>query len=466
MIYLDINKEQKRSYSKQLYQQIRRGILSGELNYGDPLPSTRRLASDLQISRNTILTAYDMLIAEGFVSSSPRSGFRINQGTGYQTGPMPVTDLSTASLTDLSIPQAVINFDSGLPALDLFPRGKWNRVVSKAFLEAPDSALGYDNPQGRPELRAVLSRYLGRSRGISCHPDQIVITSGTKQSLTLIAKCLLNESSEVWIEDPTNINVRQIFSYHTNHIVPLPVDREGIILPAAAGKAPALIFITPDHQFPMGGILSIRRRIELAAYAIRTGCLIVEDDYDSEFRYTGPPVRSLCELADGHVIHAGTFSKTLFPSLRLGYLVLPPHLVAPVKELKRLSDHHTGSIQQLALTHFIETGELERHIKRMKREYQTRRSTMTGLLNRLFPDAVTIHGKEAGMHLVAEFKDICFTDALLAELLNRGVYVVPVQKHSAYAGGHQNQIILGFAQTDSRQMLQGLSILKELTAVT
>lgn len=257
--------------------------------------------------------------------------------------------------------------------------------MARAFREAPVSALGYDDPQGRPELRSVLAAYLRKTRGIDCHPDQIVITTGTKQALTLIAKCLLDGGGEVLIEDPSNRNVNQIFSYHTDRIVTVPVDRDGIVtglLPN--GRKPTLLFTTPSHQFLMGGILTIQRRLELVRYARETDCWLVEDDYDSEFRFDGAPVSSLFELAPERVIYIGTCSKMMHPSLRLGYLVLPRQFAALFRERKRLGDHHTNSISQLALMRFIESGELERHIRRMKKIYRSRRELLLELLPRYF----------------------------------------------------------------------------------
>jgi len=259
MLYLELDRTHERSYSKQIYTQIREKILSGALRSKDALPSTRNLSKDLCVARNTILTAYDMLVSDGFLFSLPGAGFFVSPGITCEVQPAQISDFNVASLSDLLVPNNIINFDSGLPALDLFPKSKWNQATTKALNEAPISALGYDDPQGRPEFREVLSTYLKRVRGIECKPEQIIITTGTKQGLSLIAKCLLNAQSEVWIENPSNENVNQIFAYHTDKIIPFEVDEEGIqphLFPNQ--KKPSLIFVTPSHQFPMGGILSIK----------------------------------------------------------------------------------------------------------------------------------------------------------------------------------------------------------------
>lgn len=461
MLYLELDRTHERSYSKQIYTQIREKILSGALSANDILPSTRDLSKDLCVARNTVLTAYDILVSEGFVYSLPGSGFFVSPVITREALPTQINDFNVASLSDFLVPDNIINFDSGIPALNLFPKGKWNQTTTKALKEAPISALGYDDPQGRPEFREILSAYLKRVRGIECSPSQIIITAGTKQGLSLIAKCLLNTQSEVWIENPSNENVIQIFSYHTDRIIPFEVDEEGIpphLFPSQ--KKPALIFVTPSHQFPMGGILSIKRRLELIQFARKNDCFILEDDYDSEFNYEGFPTNSLFELDTEHVIYAGTFSKVMFPSLRLGYLIVPPLLIPQLRKWKRLADHHSNSIYQLALMRFIENGDLERHIRRMKKEYKKRRDNLLALLHMYFGDKVKIYGYRAGMHVVAEFEDAIFTSENIHRLIQCGIYVVPVEKHSILTGNHQNQIILGYAQLCYEDMERGLKILK------
>lgn len=381
MLHLFLDETKKRSYTKQIYTEIREKILSGELAAGELLPSSRDLSQELCVARNTVLTAYDMLVSEGAVYSIAGSGFYVSSGVKHIPQNIPVGNQQMASLKDFIITDQTINFDSGLPALDLFPREKWNRAVSHAFLDAPISALGYDDPQGRPEFRSILCAYLKKVRGISCIPEQIIVTAGAKQGLSLAAKCLLNSNSEVWMENPSNFNVKQIFSYYTSKIVPFEVDEQGL-QPELFPKdgMPSLIFTTPSHQFPMGGIMPIRRRIELINFARKSGAYLLEDDYDSEFAYDAPPSHSLFELDSERVIYVGTFSKVLFPSMRLGYLVVPLHLVSQMRELKRLADHHSNSIYQLALLRFIEDGDFKRHIRRMKKEYRQRRDFLLEML--------------------------------------------------------------------------------------
>lgn len=465
MLFVQLERADKRTYTRQIYSQCRRKIVNGELMAGEKLPSTRELSEQLHIARNTVLTAYDMLIAEGLVRSTPGSGVYVLQSITIPEPPPAMLDYSLPSLAAEPLPPETIVFDSGIPALDLFPRHQWQRLAAHSFAEAPVSALGYDDPQGRPELRQVLAGYLKNARGIQCHPDQIIITTGAKQGLSLVAKCLLQPDSEVWLEDPSNANVKQIFSYHTSRIIPLPVDHEGVQPERfpQTGK-PAFIFVTPSHQFPLGGILPLSRRKELIRFARQNGCYLVEDDYDSEFRYDGVPVHALHELDPERVIYTGTFSKVLFPSLRLGYLVLPYPLVAPCRELKRLSDHHSNSIWQLALMRFIETGALDRHIRRMRKIYRKRRDALLALLEQYFPRQIHIYGAGAGMHVVAAFDGVAFSPSLLQHIKAAGVYMVPVENHAIKKGQHLNHIILGYAHLTPAEMEQGLARLKQIIA--
>lgn len=470
MLYLNLEKKERDSYSRQIFLQIREKILTGELCAGEQLPSTRALSGDLGISRNTVLTAYEMLVSEGFLQGVSGSGFYISSVGGQNAAiskPQEMFDYYAPSTEKTEEYNSIQSFDVGVPALDLFPRKKWSRALSDVLFEAPDSVLGYDVPQGRYELRAVLSDYLKKNRGILCHPDQILITTGAKQAISLIAKTLLSASSHVWIEEPSNVNLRRIFAYHTPHIFPIPVDEKGIMTGELMKKAeedglPALFFTTPSHQFPMGGILPIDRRLELIEFAGKSGCYIIEDDYDSEFRYDGIPTRSLFELNQEHVVYVGTFSKIMFPSLRLGYMVLPETLVSRCRNWKRLDDHYTSSISQLALMRFIENGSLNTHINRMKRLYLKRRNYLIHCLNELFPKQITLYGINAGMHIVVEFQNHTFSANFLRKAQLKGLRLLSVAQHAIRPKGHENQLILGYAHMNEEEIHQNLVILKSL----
>jgi GntR family transcriptional regulator/MocR family aminotransferase len=319
-------------------------------------------------------------------------------------------------------PKDLIDFRSGVPALDVFPIKQWGKSIHEICLESPGSMLMYDAPEGSWELRNALSEYLFRARGINCRPEQLLITSGATQGLALVAKLLYLPGAEIVVEDPLNIGMRSIFITAGYRLRPVPVDAQGLqtqLLPP--GMSPRLIYVTPSHQFPLGGILPVQRRIELIAFARKNDCYIVEDDYDSEFRYEGPPLSALQWLAPERVIYVGSFSKILAPALRLGYVILPAPLMQRCRELKRFSDVHTPSLEQLALARFIKEGKLERHVTRMKRVYASRRRIIKEALMHHFPGEYIITGDSTGLHLIAEFPEIEFSDEVLRMLKQNGV---------------------------------------------
>src|SRR5699024_905158 len=313
----------------------------------------------------------------------------------------------------------VIDFRAGIPALDMFPRSPWGRIAKQVCEDASHSVFGYGHPEGRIELHHILSRYLKRTRGVQCHPDQLIITSGATQALSLIANLLLSPGDEVMIEDPITHEIQTIFTSPGSTLYPVPVDEQGIkteLIPS--GKKPSFIFVTPSHQFPLGGTLPIQRRIQLIKFARKSDCFIVEDDYDSEFRYKVAPINYLQGLDPNRVIYIGTFSKILSPALRLGYLILPPSLAKHCKDLKWFTDLHTPTLEQLTIARFIDERHLERHIRRMKKVYKGRRDHLNKCLKEEFGSKVKVLGDSTGLHLIAEFREADFPNQKVDEIAN------------------------------------------------
>jgi GntR family transcriptional regulator/MocR family aminotransferase len=462
VLWIPIERSLTKPLIRQVYEQVRTQILCGTLQAGEQLPSTRALAASLHVSRNVILEAYDQLLAEGYIESRAGSGTYVAEGTHL------FREQKTPERLDQTIHTQqrevhLIDFRSGLPALDLFPRKQWSQIARHVYNEIEPSAFGYDSPEGRFELRTVLARYLLRTRGVRCQPEQILILSGAAQAFSLLTRVLISTRNEVIIEDPVTYELQVILSSSGARLIPIPVDERGMrteMLPSV-GQQCSFIFVTPSHQFPLGGILSIQRRIRLLEFARTTGCYLVEDDYDSEFRYTGSPICALQSLEPERVIYIGTFSKILSPALRLGYMILPEELVARCRHIKRLTDLHSPSLEQLVLARFIDAGYLERHIAGMKRLYQRRRNILINALNTYFSRQVTTLGDATGLHLVAQFKQMEFSQDTLTAIEREGVRIYPVEQHTINKGAHTDKIILGYSHLAQEQIEQGIKQLKK-----
>jgi GntR family transcriptional regulator/MocR family aminotransferase len=457
---LTVNRESKVSLTQQVYEQIRDGIFEQKFSEGEKLPSTRELASSLGISRNVCLEAFDRLIAEGYLDVKPRSGTYIAKGITFQREqeqPRPVFPTKGSNL-----PKDVIDFRAANPAMDHFPRNTWGRLSKEVCRDTPEAAFAYSGSEGVKKLREVLSQYLLKIRGVRCHADQIIITSGATQALYMISKLIADRNDQfIAVEDPVTDEMRQIFSLAGAEVHPVPADEGGIIpesLPLH--RKPSFLFVIPSHQFPLGGTLSIQRRVKLMEYSRKMDTYIVEDDYDSEFTYEGVPVHSIQGLNPERVLYVGTFSKILSPALRIGYAVLPPHLVGRFRELKWYTDRHTSSLEQLVLARFIEEGYLDRHVRRMKKIYKKRRETLTESLREHFPDA-KILGQAAGMHLVVEFPQVVFSKEIKELLCETGVLVYPVEDYSLNKGVHQHKVVLGYGSLTEKRIEEGVKRLSE-----
>jgi GntR family transcriptional regulator/MocR family aminotransferase len=467
MLWITVDRAHKMPIMRQVYDQIRLSIVRGDLRAGEQLPSTRQLARDLRVSRIVIVEVYDQLLAEGYLESRQGSGTYVAQGASLgevvARARFPPVH---ASVETGKKHRSIIDFRAGLPALDLFPRKLWGQLVSRVCAEASSSVFGYDLPEGCLDLRKALARYLAKTRQVRCDPDQLVITSGAAQAFSLVARLLLAPGDEVIIEDPVTYEVQRIFSAAGATLFSIPVDEDGIqtdLLPRE--KHPALLFVTPSHQFPLGGLLPIQRRIHLIQYARAAGCYLVEDDYDSEFRYCGTPVSSLQELEPERVIYVGTLSKILSPALRLGYLVLPPPLVERCRQLKRLTDLHSPVLEQLALAHFIEEGHLEQHIMKMKRIYRKRREALIASLETHLPGQIQIYGDAAGLHIVTEFGGRALTEQTFADWEEAGVRLYPVEQHAIRKGSHQSKVILGYGTLTPEEIEEGVRRIKTVLSM-
>lgn len=477
---------------KQLYDELRGAILTGRLKPGERVPSTRSLSQSLGVSRTTVTQSYEQLLSEGYLRATTGSGTFVgcelpdellktrpvetsrpttrSQETGRQV------ELSRygASITDSHPfeppePEAPINFKTGRPALDEFPLQQWRRLTLKHYRAKDHSMLDYDSgSQGYEPLRQAIAGYLRHARAVKCDADQVVIVNGAQQALDLIAKLLIDRGDPVAIENPGYLGARRAFMAQGAELLPLPVDESGIIVDALTSKSKSglkLVYVTPSHQFPTGVTLTLPRRLDLLAWAEKTGSMIIEDDYDSEFRFGSRPIPSLQGLAGGDsVIYFGTFSKVLFPSLRVGYLVAPHSLARVFTRAKWLADRQTPMIEQRVLADFINEGHLERHLRRMRTLYNRRRQTLVRALETHFRDRVTILGENAGMSLMIRLRSELEDEEITRRARAAGVVIVSARLY--YLGenrpNNMGEFALGYASLSERRIQEGVRRLAKI----
>ena len=446
---------------RQLYSQVREAILSGRLQPETRLPSSRDLAGQLLISRNVVLEAFDLLHAEGFLQSKRGAGTFVARGATFTTSIDVLEPPQVEKITmGYDASKGIINFRAGTPNLKLFPKNLWQKMIKKVFSEPLEKTLAYGHPEGRDELRQAICDYVITQRDLLCHPDQIVITAGTTQAIGIACRLLLKKRKDVIIEDPITKDIQLIVGDHGGVLHPIAVDNDGLNtsqLPRSL--APAFIYVTPSHQFPIGGTLPIQRRIDLLNYAEKAGCYIIEDDYDSEFRFDGPPLSCLHRLCPKRVVYIGTFSKTLCPAIRIGYMVLPPELISLGRSCKWQSDLHNEITSQLALAGFIREGHYLRHVGKMKKHYVKRRKDVVEALEKNFGDRVKILGSATGLHLVAHFQGYQFSDVFFDKVETMGARFYPVGLHALRPDQHQDKILIGFGNLSTEEINDGIGIL-------
>jgi len=460
MIHIKLERKSSTPMIRQIYGGIRAQILSGIIPEGSRLPSSRELAEHLGVSRNVVMEAFEMLYSEGFTTSRHGSGTYVAPGTSYPVAAVGQGIQAETVSMGYESPQGIINFKPGTPDLREFPLRAWLQAVKTAYLHPVNDTMGYGQPEGRRELRQAIHDYVVGQRGVACHPDQIIITAGTTQAIGIACHLLLRTRRNVVLEDPITRDIQLIVRGLGGVIHPTSADDNGMVVDELPEDIqPAFIYVTPSHQFPLGGTLPIQRRIALLEYAQRTGAYVIEDDYDSEFRFDGPPLSSLHGLAPDRVVYIGTFSKTLSPALRTGYLILPRTLISEGRGRKWHCDLHNETPTQLALALFITQGGYLRHLARMKRLYAGKRIVVEQALGENFGDQVQIMGSATGLHLAARFIGVDFTSVLLAEIEKSGVRVYPAEAHAIRPGRLGDTLIIGYGNLSEGQIEQGIRIL-------
>ena len=445
------------------------------------MPPSRVLAGELKVARNTVMAVYDQLIAEGYLTGKARSGtfvaatlsgeFATIAGAPSHAPPPERRHSSArvASYGDLSFSYTEMStapraFQLGFSAVDEFPVDIWARLSSRVIRSMPRRDLDYCEAAGYPPLRAEIAKYLRESRGVRCQDHQIIIVSGSQQGLDLIARTLLDPGDEAWIEDPHYNGALGALLGAGIQVVHVPLDSQGLDIRRGQqlSKNPRLVYVTPSHQFPSGVVMSPSRRLELLELAKLHSAWIVEDDYDSEFRYEDKPLMALQGLDNGgQVVYIGTFSKILFPSLRIGYLVAPLDLVEDLVKVLSFSLFHVPTISQMVLTSFIAEGHFGRHVRRMRRIYRERRNILQKGIRDLLGDFLTVQPDPAGMHLMAWLKPGLIDREVAHRALEKGVYAPPLSFYCSRVK-LPDALLLGYTGVRPDEIVAGLERLREV----
>jgi len=468
---------------RQLYDWFRRTIIDGQMRPGQRVPSTRGLAAELKISRIPVLNAYEQLLAEGYFETFVGAGTCV-------AGSIPDDTLTTPALkTRKGLPEVAEKlgprrmsrrgaalaripaqswldnlgaFRVSLPALDHFPIGVWSKLVARHSRRPPKGIMAYGGAMGYLPFREAIAEYLGAVRGVRCESSQILVTTGSQQALQLSAQVLVDPKDRVWIEEPGYPSARQAFMMAGAQSIPVPVDHDGMNVAEIIrqGRSARAVYVTPSHQYPMGMTMSATRRMLLLSWASRTGAWIIEDDYDSEYRFGSRPIASLQGLdTDGRVIYVGTFSKVMFPALRLGYVVVPKDLVRAFAAARDAADVFSSTLYQAVLTDFIREGHFARHIRRMRSLYMERRRALVKAIYIEMGERLEVIGAEAGMHLVALLPRGADDVAVSTRAAQRGICAMPLSscylKPPARGG-----LILGYGGANAHQIHDGVRKLR------
>ena len=462
---------------RQIYEGFRDAILERRLRPGQRIPSTRALASELGVSRLPLLNAFEQLVAEGyflgrtgsgtFVASVPGPS-RPPSATATPRGRRPVSRETDFLLTAAGDPWlgGWGAFRVSEPAVDAFPHEVWSRLLGRQGRAArrQPRLMHYADAMGHRPFREAVAEYLRTSRAVRCEADQVMAVSGSQQALSLAARVLIDAGSPVWVEEPGYRGARDVLRLRNARLIPVPVDEEGLNVSAGIERCPdaSAAYVTPSHQYPMGMVLSASRRVQLLDWARRSGAWIIEDDYDSEYRYESLPIASLQGLdRDARVLYVGTFSKVLFPALRLGYLVLPPDLVPRFAAVRDATDIFPPTFAQAVAADFLRGGHFARHLRKTRALYRERRRALVDAIRTQLGEQLEVRGDEAGMHLVATLSKLSDDREVAVRAARQGLWAMPLS--SCYVGRPSRRgFVLGFGGTDVREISSGVRKLRAL----
>jgi GntR family transcriptional regulator/MocR family aminotransferase len=463
-------------FFRQIYKGIRQAILSGAFPAGERLPSTRDLAEQLGVSRTVVLLAYEQLLAEGFAEGRGGSGTYVPEGLG-RTAPMREMRTATLKLSRYGSAAAAAveavdfprrraspvryDFAYGRSAIESFPLEMWRRILLRHARQAPVREFEYGPATGSLVLREAICAHLRRSRAVVCDPSEIIVVNGSQQALDLVTRVLVERGDRVAIEDPQYNGTREVLRAAGAQLVPVSVDRDGLN-PAKLPDQASLVFVTPSHQFPTGAILPLARRLELLKWARRKNSIIVENDHDGEFHYEGRPLESLQGLdTEGRIVYLGTFSRTVFPALRIGYLIVPKSLTPAFTAAKWLNDLHSATLEQETLAEFINSGMYERHLRRLRRRNATRREALLAAIDKYLGDRVEVTGDGSGAHIVLWPKENDSEDPVIARASSRGVGIYGIS-HCFLTKPSRPGFILGYSRMNEEEIREGIRLLGEI----
>jgi GntR family transcriptional regulator/MocR family aminotransferase len=446
-------------FYRQIYDRFRGAIASGLLKPGDRIPSARALTRELGLARGTIETAYSLLAAEGYILARGQAGTIVTPDLKPRAPVASAIPRSTSGIAAAGFrPDSILPFQMGLPALDMFPRKIWARLGARCVRAMQPSDMVHPSIYGLPALRSEIAAYLQVSRGINCSPSQIFVTSGYRHTIELIAHSLLNAGDRVWLENPGYPPTRELLRHMNIAAVSVPVDREGMVVSDGIKLAPRAraAVVTPAHQSPLCVSLSLPRRLALLDWAARNNAWVIEDDYDGEYRYVSRPLPALKSLdRDGRVLYAGTFSKVLFPSIRLAYLVVPETQVERFEQIGQAFTGGSPELTQAVVTAFITEGHFARHIQRMRKLYAARRTaTATGLESAL-GEHLRIDSQPGGMHLILRLQGQRSDRRLVARMREEGLYAEALTDWTIGQDG-ASALLLNFTNVDSQRTAETL----------
>jgi GntR family transcriptional regulator/MocR family aminotransferase len=453
-LLVTLDRDDRTPLRAQLEQALREAVRTGRLATGDRLPSSRMLAADLGLSRGVVQECYEQLAAEGYLVSRTGSGTTV--GGGVAT----TSSRGAARPADAAPRRMVADFASGVPDLASAPRADWAWAVQEVCRNAPNAAFDYGDPLGVPQLRETLAAYLRRVRAVDATPDQVLVCNGMAQGLALVLRTL--GPGIVACEDPGAIATARAAAAATGStVVPVPVDDDGLDVSALAATGARAVIVTPAHQWPTGVVLAPERRHALIVWARDHDAVVLEDDYDAEFRYDRDPVGTLQGLAPDHVVALGTVSKSLAPALRLGWAVVPHRLVEDLGRLKDAADRGTSALDQLALARLIESGRYDRHLRRVRGEYARRRTALVEALAEHAPE-VRLTGLAAGFHAVAHLPDHADVEAVIEQARERGVGLYSMGANRSDRSPSPPRLVFGYGNTPVRVIEDGVAAVADL----